>query len=121
MLRLFAHLWLVMSLLVAPLQYVVADVPMPEKVHSHCDKMEQHAMYHHADHDMSNSSKNMTSKDCNCCDKCKTSCASCIHLSVGLPDSPVYVQASLTDNFLPATVIQAYGIAAPIELRPPKV
>ncbi len=116
MLRLFSQFWLILSLLVAPLPYALADMTMLDQGEMKCESADQAAMHSELSSEDSTKSK----EACECCEQCGSSCSSCIHFSVGL---------SQLDNFsnhpryasYPQNVIEAIvGLDRFTEFRPPR-
>jgi len=115
MLKFFAHCWLVLSLLIAPLQFAAADMAALDHAEMKCEMMDmdaQHAMQDSSmDHDMA--------KDgCDCPEQCKVHCASA-HLSLGM--NSILQFAKVTSSYtVSALTISIDGIDHLTELRPPK-
>lgn len=114
MLKLFAHCWLILSLLVAPLQFAAADMAVIDHAEMKCEMMDMQA-----GHDMpaGGMEHSMAQDSCECPDQCKVSCTGA-HLSLGMnsvlqfvPVSPLYQASVLTTSI--------HGIPHRTELRPP--
>lgn len=115
MLKSFAHCWLILSLLVAPLQFAAADMAMLDHAEMKCEMMDMHA-----GHDMQGGTMDhsMGQDGCECPDQCKVSCASA-HISLGMSNVIQFVPVYLDS---PVTVLSTsiHGINHLTELRPPK-
>jgi hypothetical protein len=116
MLKFFAHCWLILSLLVAPVQFAVADMAVVDHAEMKCDMMDmdgQHEMPAGSsmDHDMA--------KDgCECPEQCKVSCASA-HISLGMNSIQQFVKET-SSSTVSALTTSISGISHLTELRPPK-
>lgn len=116
MLKLFSHFWLILSLLVAPLPYAVADIAMADQGQMQCENAGQHAQHN----EQSVQTVDTEKQSCECCDQCESACVSCLHFSAGIsplnnfPDHPSY-------DVYPSPVIDsAVGISLRTEFRPPR-
>ena len=116
MLKFFAHCWLILSLLVAPVQFAAADMAVVDHAEMKCEMMDmdgQHEMQAGSmDHDMAKGG-------CECPEQCKVSCASA-HLSLGMHS--ILQFAKVTSSYtVSALTTSIDGIDHLTELRPPKV
>jgi len=110
MLKLISHLWLILSLLVVPVQFATADMTMLDHGQMKCDMMEMDSSM---EHDMSSSQGG-----CECSDQCKVSCAGAhISLAMNTVIPMAYVGPSTKPLSRP---FSAAGIDQLLELRPPK-
>lgn len=116
MLKLFAQFWLVLSLVVAPLPYAMADLAMADQGNMDCKNADQHSQ-----HTKNYSDNSELEKDsCDCCDQCSSACSSCIHLSTGLSavmfDTQFPSYSVSPDSILDSNL----SVTRRIEVRPPK-
>jgi len=116
MLKLFAHTWLVLSLLIAPLPYAMADTAMLDQGQMQCDESQQHSQHQETTTQILDT-QNESSE---CCDKCGSSCSTCIHFSVGMSQFNSVLehpQYSSYPNRISDTII---GVISFTEFRPPR-
>ncbi len=117
MLKLFSQFWLILSLLVAPLPYVMADMAMAEQGQMKCENADQHMLQTKQSSDDTSA---LQKEKCECCEQCGTTCSSCIHFSLGLSalnpisSTPPYV--SYTHNVIETIA----GVNLFTEFRPPR-
>jgi hypothetical protein len=114
MLKFFAHCWLILSLLVVPLQFAAADMAVLDHAEMKCEMMDMHGQ-----HEMQGSSMDhdMTKDGCECPDQCKVDCAGA-HISLGIA-SIMQVTKVSSSIMVSALTISIYGIDHLTELRPP--
>jgi len=118
MFRLFAHCWLILSLLVAPVQFATADIAVLDHGQAKCAMMDMQ------DHDMAGMGNgsmdhDMSGSGCQCPDQCKVSCAGA-HLSLAL-NSTLRVPNFSSSTSLDTLSTSIRGIDQLTELRPPKL
>lgn len=118
MLKIFAHCWLVLSLLVAPLQFAAADMTEFDHAGMKCEMMDMTGQHEMQAGDMAGMTHDMAKGGCDCPEQCKVHCASA-HISLGLDNIMQFakVPSSYTVNALTTSF---YGIDHLAELRPPK-
>lgn len=117
MLKFFAHCWLILSLLVAPLQFATADMAVVDHAEMKCEMMDMDGQ-----HDMSGGSSmnhDMAKDSCDCPEQCKVSCASA-HLSLGTNN--ILQFAKISSSFTVSALTTSFnGIDHSTELRPPRI
>jgi len=112
MLKLFAHCWLILSLLVAPVQFAAADIAVLDHADSKCEMMD---MAGHSMADMDHSSAGQGG--CECPDQCKVSCASA-HIGLGMTTVMQFV-STMSSFSVNAPIDSIRGIGHLTELPPP--
>jgi len=118
MLRFLSHFWLVLSLLVAPLPYALADMTMLDQGEMKCESADQAAMMHSDELSSENSASSKES--CECCDQCGSSCSSCIHFSVGLSQLDNFQNHPRYASYPKNMIDTAIGLDRFTEFRPPR-
>jgi len=113
MLKFLAHCWLILSLLVAPLQFATADIAVIDHGSAKCEMMDM------ADHDMPGMDHDMSNGGCECPEQCKVSCASA-HISLGMVNSFQFA-SMLSSQLVIAPIGSIHSIEHLTELRPPIV
>lgn len=118
MLKFFAHCWLILSLLVAPIQFAAADMAVLDHAEMKCEMMDMDGPHTMQQASMADMDHNMAQGGCECPDQCKVSCAGA-HISLAIHSVSQFanVPTSFTVSVL-TTSIQ--GIDRTTELRPPK-
>ena len=117
MLRFFAHCWLMLSLLVAPLQFFAAEIAVPDNAGMKCEMMDLHAGHDMQD-DAASMDHSMGQDGCECPEQCKVSCASA-HISLGINSIFQFLPTS-PESSVNALTTSIHGIVQHTELRPPK-
>ena len=115
MLKYFTHCWLILSLLVAPLQFAVADLVVLDHANAKCEMMDmgnEHSM-----HTGTMDHGNMAGDACECPDQCKASCASA-HISLGMP-AFFQLPSTISSVKVSAPERAIHDIHRLTELRPP--
>ena len=118
MLRLFSQFWLILSLLVAPLPYALADMTMLEQGEMKCESADQDAMMH--SDELSSETSASSKESCECCDQCGSSCSSCIHFSVGLSQLDNFQNHPRYASYPKNMIDTAIGLDRSTEFRPPR-
>lgn len=118
MLKFFAHCWLVLSLLVAPLQFAVADMAVFDHAEMKCEMMNMDGQHEMQDGAMAGMDHDMAKDGCDCPEQCKVSCASA-HLSLGM-NSIMQFSKVISSYTVSALNTSIDGIDHLTELRPPK-
>lgn len=119
MLKIFAHCWLILSLLVAPLQFAAADMAVLDHVGQKCEMMADMTGQHEMQvGDMAGMNHDMAKDGCDCPEQCKAQCASA-HLSLGL-NSVIQFAKVVSSYTVSALTTSFHGIDRLTELRPPK-
>jgi len=109
MLKLLSHFWLILSLLVVPVQFASADMTALEKGQMKCEMMDMDGSM---DHDMS------AEGGCECSDQCKVSCAGAhISLAITATVEMFHLNSSIKLVSRSSSIL---GIDQNIELRPPR-
>jgi len=116
MLKHFAHIWLVFSLLIAPLPYVMADMAMVDQGQMQCEKGQQHSQH---GEDMSQISE-IQNGSSECCDQCGASCSTCIHFSVGLSQFNSALEQPQYSSYPSSISDTIVGVTSLTEFRPPR-
>lgn len=116
MLKLFAHTWLVLSLLVAPLPYAMADTAMLDQGQMQCDTSQQHSQ-HEKSAIQTTDVQNGSSE---CCDKCGSSCSSCIHFNVGVSQFNTVLEHPQYSSYPNSTSDTVVGVTSLTAFRPPR-
>ena len=112
MLKTFAHCWLILSLLIAPVQFASADMAALDYGQMKCDMMDMNGSM---DRDMSALSLD---GGCECPDSCKVSCtAAHISLATNAVLNMFYLNSSVKLTSLSFSIV---GTDQIIELRPPR-
>lgn len=114
MLKFFAHCWLILSLLVVPVQFAAADMAVVDHAEMKCEMMDMDGQHDMQDGAMDHS---MGQDGCECPEQCKVSCASA-HLSLGMHSVLPFAKAS-TSLTVSALTTSINGIDHTTELRPP--
>ena len=110
MLKLLSHFWLILSLLIAPVQFVSADMAVFDHGQMKCEMMNMDSSM---DHDMS-----PQAGGCECPDQCKVSCTSAnISLATTALVQMTHVSSSTK---LASRSFSVAGTDQIIELRPPR-
>jgi hypothetical protein len=120
MLKFFAHCWLILSLLVAPVQFAAADMAVLDHAEMKCEMMDIHGQHEMHQSDMQGCSidHSMAQDGCECPEQCKVSCASA-HISLGMNSITQFAKiTSLVTVSALTTSID--GIDHLTELRPPR-
>ena len=113
MLKLLSHFWLILSLLVAPVQFASADMAAVDHGQMKCDMMNM------ADHDMATMNHDMSTEGgCECPEQCKVNCASA-HMSLAMTTALQVLSTNSSTKLISRTSSIA-GIDQVTELRPPK-
>lgn len=117
MLKLFSQFWLILSLMIAPLPYAMADMAMAEQGAMKCEN---------TDHQSMQTAQSVDSSDiqqqdkCECCDQCGSTCSSCIHFSIGLSQIDSIPAQLQYDSYQHQTVDTVAGLSRLTEFRPPR-
>jgi len=109
MLKFLSHFWLILSLLVAPVQFASADMAAVDHSQMKCEMMD---MGGSMDHDMPSNG------GCECPDQCKVSCTSA-HMSLATNTALQMTHVSSSIKLVSRSFSVA-GIDQIIELRPPR-
>jgi len=109
MLKFLSHFWLILSLLVAPVQFASADMAAVDHGQMKCEMMEMDGSM---DHDMSSKG------GCECSEQCKVSCTGA-HLSLAITSVLQVAQLNSSAKLVSRSFSVA-GIDQIIELRPPR-
>jgi hypothetical protein len=119
MLKFFAHCWLILSLLVVPVQFAVADMAVLDHAEMKCEMMDMHGQHEMHQNDMQDGSMDhsMGQDGCECPEQCKVSCASA-HISLGIT-SIMQVAKTSSSVTVSALTTSIHGIDHLTELRPP--
>ena len=119
MLKFFAHCWLILSLLVAPLQFATADMAMVDHAEMKCGMMDMDGQHNMQDGAMAGMDHDMSKGSCECPEQCKVSCASA-HMNLGINSIPQF--AKVTSSFMVSALTTSIsGIDQTTELRPPRI
>jgi len=113
MLKFLSHFWLILSLLVAPVQFASAGMAVLDYGQMKCEMMDM------TDHDMATMDHDMSAQGgCECPDQCKVSCTGA-HMSLATTTvlQMAYVSSS---SKLVSPSFSVVGTDQIIELRPPK-
>jgi len=109
MLKFLSHIWLILSLLVAPVQFVSADMAALDHGQMKCEMMDMDGSMEH----------NMPAQGgCECPEQCKVDCAGA-HISLAM-NAVVQLLNIDSSTTLRAQSFSAAGIDQILELRPPK-
>jgi len=125
MLKRFAHFWLMLSILFAPLQYAMAELnQIADAEQSHCEmasSMSDSTASETSTLASVEQSPTQQSDSCECCTQCESSCATCLHFTAMLfPIQSDSSQPTLSHLFTSAAD-QATSITPLSEFRPPRV
>lgn len=110
MLKFLSHFWLILSLLVAPVQFASADMAAMNHGQMKCEMMDMDGPM---GHDMSSQNSG-----CECPDQCKVSCTGA-HMSLAT-NIPLQMEHVSSSTKLDSRSSSITGIDLLTELRPPK-
>ncbi|MCK4743130.1 MAG: hypothetical protein KAT25_04865 [Sulfuriflexus sp.] len=116
MLKFLSHFWLVLSLLVAPVQFASADMAALDHGQMKCEMMDMDGAMDkmgQMDHDMSSQDGS-----CECPDQCKVSCTAA-HMSLATSSVLQMLHVSSSTK-LDSRSSSITGIDQLTELRPPR-
>ena len=110
MLRFLSHFWLILSLLIVPVQFASADMAALDHGQMKCEMMDMDGSM---DHDMSSQTGG-----CECSDQCKVSCTGAhMSLATSITTQMAHVNSSTK---LDSRSSSNTGIEQLTELRPPR-
>jgi len=108
MLKFLSHFWLILSLLIAPVQFAGADMAMQDNGQMKCEMMDMDGSMNH---DMS------ADGSCECSEQCQTNCAGA-HVSLAITTALQMVHLNSSIKLVNRTQ-SITGIDQLTELRPP--
>lgn len=118
MLRLFAHFWLILSLLVAPLQFAMADLSVADMGTICCAYTDGHN--NSGEEANASSEHDLCDNSSECSKQCKTDCATSVYSSLVLPDENGAVVNGFNNSYASKFINIFDSLVGQTELRPPK-